>query len=42
MLAAAVRVGTWGMLGEFIGYGRDGSFITDAGTHPVKVLTQHV
>ena len=26
----------------FIGYGRGGSFITDAGTHPVKVLTQHV
>jgi HK97 family phage major capsid protein len=25
----------------FIGYGRGGSFITDAGTHPVKVLTQH-
>lgn len=26
----------------FIGYGRGGSFLTDAGTHPVKVLTQHV
>jgi HK97 family phage major capsid protein len=25
----------------FIGYGRGGSFISDAGTHPVKVLTQH-
>jgi HK97 family phage major capsid protein len=25
----------------FIGYGRGGSFITDAGTHPVKDLTQH-
>jgi HK97 family phage major capsid protein len=25
----------------FIGYGRGGSFVTDAGTHPVKVLTQH-
>jgi hypothetical protein len=25
----------------FIGYGRGGSFLTDAGTHPVKVLTQH-
>ena len=25
----------------FIGYGRGGSFITDAGTHPAKALTQH-
>ena len=25
----------------FIGYGRGGSFNTDAGTHPIKVLTQH-
>ena len=25
----------------FIGYGRGGSFLTDAGTHPIKVLTQH-
>lgn len=25
----------------FIGYGRGGSFATDAGTHPIKVLTQH-
>ena len=25
----------------FIGYGRGGSFLTDAGTHPVKVLVQH-
>ncbi len=25
----------------FIGYGRGGSFTTDAGTHPIKVLTQH-
>lgn len=25
----------------FIGYGRGGSFVTDAGTHPIKVLTQH-
>jgi HK97 family phage major capsid protein len=25
----------------FIGYGRGGSFLSDAGTHPVKVLTQH-
>jgi|SRR5579871_1229529 len=25
----------------FIGWGRGGSFATDAGTHPIKVLTQH-
>ena len=25
----------------FIGYGRGGSYSTDAGTHPIKVLTQH-
>lgn len=25
----------------FIGYGRGGSFLTDAGTHPIKALTQH-
>ena len=25
----------------FIGYGRGGSYNTDAGTHPIKVLTQH-
>lgn len=25
----------------FIGYGRGGSFATNAGTHPIKVLTQH-
>ncbi len=25
----------------FIGYGRGGSFATDAGTHPIKTLTQH-
>jgi HK97 family phage major capsid protein len=25
----------------FLGYGRGGSYSTDAGTHPIKVLTQH-